>query len=143
MEKRLGNLNPALHSAGELLHAISQAATKAHSANGAVNAGPQVFSAEAIQVALVVEVFVRGEFFINAGRLEHNAQVRANKVRLRLHVVAHNAGGAGAGLHLRGEDLKEGGFTTAVWPQQCENFGMPHGEAYFVQGLPVTIAVRN
>jgi len=66
------------------------------------------------------QILSGGEFKIDALRLENDADLAPQTVRILHRVVAENGRTAGYGDHQRRKNSEQGGFAAAVRPQKPE-----------------------
>ena len=97
MEQAFGELDAALHAAGESFYAIAGAVEQSDAGKNLVDAGFEFGPAQAVKVSLMPEILVGGELGIDALRLEDNADVAAQRSGLANRVEAGNRGAAEVG----------------------------------------------
>ena len=78
----------------------------------------------AVQVALGAQVLFHGQRFVQALRLEDDADLAADFGGLARHVAAGDHGAALGGHHHGGENAEEGGLAAAIRPQQAEDLAL-------------------
>ena len=87
------------------------------------------------------EVFVGGEFGVNALGLEDDADVAAQGSGLPNSVEAGDRGAAGSRDHECGKNPEESGLAAAVWAEKAEEFGGTNVEGNAVKRSAVLIAM--
>ena len=92
-------------------------------------------------MALMPQIFGRGQFKINALRLEHDPDLTAHLVGLFGRVESHDHGAAASRDHQGREDAKHRGLAAAVGSEQSEQFGGADVERNSIQGGAAVVAV--
>ncbi len=87
------------------------------------------------------EVFVGGEFEIDARGLEDDPDVAAERSGLANGVQAGDGGAAGSGHHKGGKNAEESGLAAAVRAEKAEKLGGVNVEGDAVERAAVLITV--
>ena len=114
MHDALGQLHAALHAAGKSLDLLMRALCQTYTREHLLHPGFQHRAGQSIQVALMAQVFSRGELHIHAGGLKDNTNLAAHQAGVAAQVEPGNSGIAGGGQHKRGKDAEERGLAAAV-----------------------------
>jgi hypothetical protein len=87
------------------------------------------------------KIFVGGQLYIDARRLEDDADVAAQSSGLANSVESGDGGAAGRGNHERGKDPEQRRLAAAIRAEQSEQFGRPDLERNAIQGGAVLVAM--
>ena len=69
------------------------------------------------------EVFVGGEFGVDALGLEYDTDLTADGARIVSGIAAHDLGATGRGDHQSRQDAEKSRLSAAVGPEESEEFG--------------------
>src|SRR6266536_2082284 len=141
MEEALGQFNAPLHSTREGLHPVARAVEQSDPGQNLFNPLLQFRSAETIEVSLMPEVFVSGEFRIYALCLEDDADVAPKRVRLANRIQTHNRSRARGGHHQGRKNPEQSGLAAAIWAEQAEQLRGTNVKGNQVERRSVLIAV--
>src|SRR6266576_200740 len=94
-------------------------------------------------MALVPEILVGGQFFIDALCLKNYADLAAHCGRILRGIGVCNQGSTGGGNHEGGENSEKRGLAAAIGPQQAEEFGGANVERDVVERRTTVIAVDD
>src|SRR5215468_6383952 len=94
-------------------------------------------------MALMPEILIRGQLFVDALRLKDDTDLAANSGRLLACIRAHNHSTARGGDHQGGENPEESRFPAAIRAQKTEQFGGLHIERNIVQRGSTVVAVDD
>ena len=121
MDQPLGQLDAALHSAGERLDEVAGAVGEADTGEHVGDSGLQVRATQSVKMSLMLEIFGDGELEVEAAGLKDDADLLAHLVGVARHIEALDAGAASGGGHECGENAEEGRFPAAVRVEQAED----------------------
>ena len=141
VEQSLGQFQAALHAAGESLGFLPGAVGEPDPAQHFLDARFQRCAAQAVEMALVPEIFGGGQLQVDALGLEDDADLAAQLVGFLGRVKSHDDGPPAGGYHQGGKDAEQGGLAAAVGPEQAEEFGGADVERNAVQGSASVVAV--
>ncbi len=141
MKQTLGEFDAALHASGECFYTIGRAVEQSHAGEDFIDSCFQVEAAQAVEVSLMPEVFVGGEFEIDARGLEDDADVAAQRSGLANGVEAGDGGAAGGGDHEGGKNAEQSGLAAAVRAEKAEKFGGVNLEGDAIERGAVLITV--
>src|SRR5271166_4186823 len=141
MKQALGELDAALHASGKSLYAITGAVEQSDAGQYFVDAGFEFGAAQAVEMSLMPEVFVGGEFKIDALCLEDYAYMAAQGSGLADRVEAGDGGAAGSWNHERGKDSKQSSFAAAVRAEETEEFRGANVEGHAVERGAILVAM--
>ena len=79
-------------------------------------------AAQSIEMSLMPEILIGGQFRIDALGLENDADLAAKAGGILRRVAAHNESAPAGGNHQRGKNAEERRLTAAVWTEQSEQF---------------------
>ena len=102
------------------------------------DAPPQLATGEAIQLPLQPQVLGRRRLEVHRRLLPDDADQAAHTVWLAHDIAPHDAGASGVGPRKRGQNLDNGGFASAVRPQQREDRARFDTEADALERLHIT-----
>src|SRR6266545_412694 len=94
-----------------------------------------VLAGAASDQAHVVDVVVRREEHLRPGLLRHDGDVRADRLRVREHVVAQHRRAADGRFELRREDPEERRLARAVAPEEAEDLALVDREGDVLEGF--------
>ena len=120
MEQAFSQFDATLHSAGERFDSLFGAVGEAYASKNFADAFLQRGSAQAVEVALMPQVFVRSQLRVDALRLKHDANLTAEAGGILSGIASHDHRATGGWDHQRREDSKEGGLAAAVGAEQAE-----------------------
>lgn len=123
MEQALGQFDAALHTSGKCLYAVVTTVEQADAGEDLLDSSFEFGAAEAVEMSLMPEVLVGGEFGIDALRLKDDTDVAAQGSGLANGVDADDGGAARGWDHECGKDPKQSGLTAAVRAEESEEFG--------------------
>src|SRR5262249_41363621 len=98
---------------------------------------------QAIEVAVMAQVFFGSQLFVEAGRLEDNSDALADLVAGGGQIQVHHADMAGSQWNKSGENSKEGGLTTTVGAEEAEDFACVDAEVHASEGLPLAVGMAQ
>jgi hypothetical protein len=141
VEQAFGELDAPAHAAAESADVFARALGKTDAAQHLINALFEGRAGEAIEMALVAEVFFGGQLLVETGGLEDDADLAADEIALGFEVEAQEVDGAIAQGDEGGEDSEEGCFTAAIGAEKAEDGGGGDGEVEVAKGDAVAVGV--
>src|SRR5262249_6593213 len=131
------------HAAGEGLDIFIRAIVQLHARQQFADARIELSALQAVQMALMHQIFVSGELLIEAGRLEDDTDAPPNLLRLRGDIETEDANGAALGADQGRENAKGGGLAAAVGAEQSEDFASADGETQPIEGCSSSVVVKQ
>lgn len=128
-------------SARKLLDDLATPIGKAQSRQHFIRPRTQFLATEPVQPAMVYEVLRHRELLIDTRRLEHDAEVRANRERLAAQVVAEDSHFALLKRNQRRKHAKQRGLAAAVRAQDREDFALRNRKRKIVNRFTLAIPV--
>ena len=141
VEESLGDFDPALQTTREGLHDLSGPIIDAETSEGNGNTRFQIRSVQTVEVSLMAEVFENGQFAVEAGRLEGDAEETADGIRFGGDVAIANPDRAALDREQCREESEEGGFASAIGSEESENRSGLDAQIDAGEGRPITVAV--
>lgn len=143
VQQRLGEFDPPPHAAAEFLDVVLAPIGQAELVEVALDAGLELGAGHAEEPAVVAEVLLGGEFDVEAGALEDDAEALADGVGLGEGVAAEDAddGARPGGSEHGGDDAEEGGLAPAVGAEDAEDLALGDGEVDAVERGAVGLGV--
>ena len=143
MQQSLGQFDAALHAAGESFDQLLGAIGEADAGEDFLNSLLQGGAAQTVKMSLMPEIFVGGEFQVDALGLKDHADLAPQARRFLRGVAAHDGGASGGRKHQGGKNPEERGLAAAVGAEQAEQFRGAHVERNAVQSGAVAVAMHQ
>ena len=134
VEQPAGDLEPSFHAAGELFDEAFFAIAEVDESEELFDAGAALAGRHAIEDAVEFHIFPGGEFVIEGGVLENDAEGFADGGGVGGGVVAIDDERAGGGAEEGGEHFDGGGFAGAVGAEKGEAFAAGDIEGDVIDG---------
>lgn len=122
VQQSFPQFHPPPLPARERFHQVAFPALQPDSLQHPLDALLQGFSGVAVEVSLVLEVFLHGQFAVHAGRLKDHSDLLAHGVRVFGDINTVYQRRAAAGEKQRCDNSEERRFSSAVRAQQSEEF---------------------
>lgn len=139
VQQRSGNLQPALHPAGEGFDYIVAPVGEFHIFQPLVNSLLSLGVGDVVHASVKLHIFPYSEVAVNTGLLEDDADRALDLCRLARDVAAcyfyAPAGGSGEG----GEHANCGGFAGSVGSEESKHFAGFYGKGEVADDGPVAV----
>ena len=126
VHQSFGQLDAALHAPGKSLDFLFGAIRQSHALQHLGDALLQHGPSQAVQMALMPEVFGCGQFDVNALGLEDHSDAAADFIRLPGRIETCNQRSASGWQHQRRKDSEQRCLSAAVRPKQGKNLAGTH-----------------
>ena len=134
VQKAAGDLEPALHAAGEGLHVASLRSHSSKSLSSSSVRSARDLARHVVEDAVQIHVFVGGLLAVEAGVLKDDAEALADLVLLHRGIEAVELDAAAGRAQQRGEHLDGGGLARAVRAEEGEDLALRDVEGDVVDG---------
>src|SRR5205823_13029202 len=104
-------------------------------------AGGELAAAQAVEMAVVAEIFLGGELFVERWGLEDDGNLGAEGAGVAGELEIQHAHAAVLRWDQRGEDAEEGGFARAVGAEEGEDFALVDVEGEVGEGGAIAVGV--
>ena len=141
MQEAFGELDAALHATRESLDAFPGAIGEADASQDFVDALFQSRAAKTVKMSLVPEIFIGGQFQIDALRLEDDADMPAERSRLANRIQSDNCGAPRTRHHQGRKNPEESSLSAAVRAEQPKQFRGTNVKGNSVERGSILIAV--
>jgi hypothetical protein len=122
MEQAFGKLDAALHSSGKSFYKIVSAIEQSNTSQDFGNSRFELGSTQTVEVSLMPQIFVGGEFGVNALGLKDDSDMAAQGSGLADGVEAGDGGAARSRNHESGKNAEQCGLAAAVRAEESEEF---------------------
>src|SRR5262252_2375567 len=143
MQETFGQLNAALHAPGERFNLISGPFKQPDAAQYLLDPRLQAAALQAIQVALMPQILVRGKLWVHTLCLKHDPNALPQGGRLANDIEAQDLGSARTGHHQCGKNPEKSGLAAAVGTEQTEQFSRANLKRNPGQGGSIPIPVNQ
>ena len=143
VEQGAGDFDPALVAARKRADALVDEVAHLQQVGGVGDAGLEVLAGEAEQRAVKFEIAGHRHIEIDRAGLKHHAEAGQNFGRMLPVAEAEDFDTAGIGLEQAGGDLEQGGFSSAVRPQQPDDFAAADVEADALEGFELAVGFAD
>ena len=92
-------------------------------------------------MALVPQILVCGQFWIDTLRLKYNTDLPPQARSILSHIATHDQSAARGRNHQSGKNSKQSSLAAAIGPEQSEHFGWPNIEGNAIQRGAILITV--
>lgn len=141
MEQAFCEFDAALHASGKGFDIFFGSVAKANAGENFLNSFSEGCSVQTIEMALMPQVLVGGEFRVDALALEDHADLAAQLGGLFGGVETCYNSPTRSGNHERGKNSEERGFSAAVGAEQAEEFRGTNVKGNSVESRTVFIAM--
>ena len=143
MNQALGQLHASLHSARKCFNGMVGAVLKSNPAQHLGNPRFQMRSAQPVEVALVAQVFHDRKFDIETPRLEDDADLLTDSIRLRCDAESGNARDSAGGDHERRKNPEQRGLSASIGTEQTKDLSGPDVKRQVIERQPASIVVSE
>ena len=135
VEQTAGDFETAFHAAGVAFGEVVAAVPKLDDFQKLLNAGAAERAGDVVEDAVKFHVFESGQFVVDAGILEDDAEGLTDLVGLGERIEPVHGDFPGVGFEQGGEHFDGGGFAGAVGSEKAEYFPFLDGEGNIIDGL--------
>ena len=143
MQQSFGQLDAALHAAGKSFDQFLAAIGQADAAEDFLNPVLQGGAAQTVEMSLMPEILVGGEFEVDALGLKDHADLATQTRRLARGIATHDGSAPRGRKHKSGKNAEECGLAAAVGAEQSEQFRRTHVEGNAIQSRAVAVAMHQ
>src|SRR5215831_17952022 len=143
MKQTLGQLNATLHASRKRLNPLFGTIGQSNSRQDFFHSPLQCATTQPIKMALMPQVLVGGQLWIDALRLEHNTDLTSELRRFLRSIASQHNGVASSGNHQSRKNPEQRRLAAAVRAQQSEELRWTYVERNAVQRSAILVFMNE